>query len=112
MENPVEIIIQEIRHALREEADRIIEALRPEPAPTYPGLAGYVTLKKASEELGVSDQTLWNHRKKIGCTKQFGQIFFLREAIVRYIESGRQVEEKKEFMYTKYTRRKSEYRPT
>lgn len=106
MENPVEIIIQEFRDALRQEADRIIEALRPEAAPAYPGLAGYITLTRAAEELSVAKQTLWNHRARIGYTKQFGQIFFRYEDLLRYLEEGRPVEKKKEIMYTRYTRRK------
>lgn len=106
MENPVEIIIQEFRDALRQEADRIIDALRPEPAPAFPGLTGYITLKRASEELGVAKQTLSNHKAGIGYTKQFDQIFFRYEDLLRYLEEGRPVEKKKQIIYTKYTRRK------
>ena len=106
MENPVEIIIEELKRALREEADRIIQAMNPEPTPGYPGIAGYITLKKAADELGISSQTLWNHKTRIGYTKQFGQIIFKRQDLLRYLDEGKPVEKKKEIMYTKYTRRK------
>lgn len=102
--NAYEMLLADIREIVRNEVSGI---KRQEPQ-FFPGidLAIYISLRKAAEELGIASQTLWTHKARIGYTKQFGQIFFKRQDLVDYMESGRPVAEKKGIMFTKYTRRK------
>lgn len=104
MENPFEVTVEELKRALREEADRIIEELRPEPAPPGVSFADYIPLKAAAELLAVSSKTLSSWKDVIGYSQRFGKIYFLRLDLLRFMEDG--VPLKKEIMYTKHTRRR------
>ena len=102
--NPYDKLLADIRAIIREE----VSGLRQPEQRTLPGIdfSDYVSFKTAAEELGIASQTLWSHKTRIGYTKQFGQIFFKRQDLLRYLDEGRPVPESR-IKFTKYTRRKS-----
>jgi|GEM_PF-2840351 len=100
--NPYEQQMSDFRLIIQEEVSRIVSSM-PKQEKEFPGidLTEYVPLKTAAEQLGVATQTLWNHRESIGFTKQFGQIFFKKQDVVDYMESGKPVKKSKQIMYTR-----------
>lgn len=104
LSDPYEMLLADIRSIIREE----VSGLKQPEEKILPGIdfSEYILLKTAAEQLGISSQTLWNHKSRIGYSKQFGQILFKKEDLRKYIESGRPVPESR-IKFTKYTRRKS-----
>lgn len=86
--NPYEMQLADIRAIIREE----MSGLKHQEREFYPGidLTVYISLKSAAEQLGIASQTLWTHKSKIGFSKQFGQIFFKKEDLKNYIETGKE----------------------
>lgn len=86
--NPYEMQLADIRAIIREE----MSGFKQQEREFYPGidLTVYISLKTAAEQLGIASQTLWTHKSKIGYSKQFGQIFFKKEDLKNYIESGKE----------------------
>lgn len=101
MENPFEVIVNEIKMALREEADRIIKELRQESAPPGMSFADYIPLKVAAELLAVSPKTLSSWKDAIGHSLRFGKIYFLRQDLLRFMEEGVPVKKRKGVIYTR-----------
>jgi hypothetical protein len=93
-----EMQLADIRAIIREEVSCLMQ---PEQR-TLPGVdfSEYILLKTAAEQLGISSQTLWTHKSKIGYSKQFGQILFKKEDLKNYIESGK-APVKSKIMYTR-----------
>lgn len=85
MENPFEVITQRL--------DRIEELLvkltdkmdKPTPLPQE---NKYIKAQEAAEILHISKQTLYTKIKSIPHVKRFGQLYFIKEDLLDYIENG------------------------
>lgn len=66
-------------------------------------LERYIPLKKVSEIYCIASRTLASHKDDIEHVKRFGQIYFLKESLNQYMESGRP--EQKQLKAFKTTRR-------
>ncbi|MDR6194906.1 helix-turn-helix domain-containing protein [Siphonobacter sp. SORGH_AS_0500] len=85
MENPFEVLAQRL--------DRIEELLvkltvkSEQPAP-LPQQNKYIKAQEAAEILHISKQTLYTKIKSIPHVKRFGQLYFIKEDLLEYIENG------------------------
>ncbi|REA63490.1 hypothetical protein DSL64_03315 [Dyadobacter luteus] len=100
MENPVEVLIEYIDKRMLEMESRLMNEIAME-REHIPGidLDRYIPLQKVAEMYGVSPQTLSSHKSRIDHVKHFNQIFFVKESLLHFMESGRPTIEGKKVMY-------------
>lgn len=101
MENPFEVIVDELKKAIQDAADRVVKELQPNPVSSGISFADYVTLQAAAELLAVSTKTLSSWKDVIGYSKRFGKIYFLRQDLLRFMEEGAPVKKHKGVMSTR-----------
>lgn len=97
MENPFEMILEELKKSENRIADILKQTLEYHPSVD---LDRYIPMKKAAETLGITTKTLGLHKDEIDHVKRFGQIYFLKESLIAYMEGGRPVKEVKKVMRT------------
>jgi hypothetical protein len=105
MENQFEVLIEYINKRMAETELRLVNEISRE-REHIPGvdLDRYISLRKVAEMYEISPQTLGSHKSSIDHIKRFGQIFFVKESLLKFMEAGRPVVEVKKVMHTRRRR--------